>query len=193
MPSLPTRRRYQSGVATTLTSGIDSTAVTFTIADTTGWPSGSGNPFFVTIDPGNASEERVLCASRTTNTVTVVENGRGADGTTAKSHGAGAVVWPSLSATDADEANAHASATGTTATVNVHGLAQESVVVGTTDSQTLINKTISASNNTITGLVSQTNGTVTTASTASGVVRNIYVSTNDPAGGSDGDVWLKYS
>lgn len=44
----------------------------------------------------------------------------------------------------------------------------------------------------ITGVVSQTNGTVTTASTASGVVRNIYVSTSNPAGGSDGDVWLKY-
>lgn len=37
------------------------------------------------------------------------------------------------------------------------------------------------------------NGTVTTASTSSGVVRNIYVSTSDPSGGSDGDVWIKYT
>jgi hypothetical protein len=41
--------------------------------------------------------------------------------------------------------------------------------------------------------VNKTNGTVTTASTASGVVRNIYVSTSTPTGGSDGDVWLKYT
>lgn len=41
--------------------------------------------------------------------------------------------------------------------------------------------------------VSQTNGTVTTASTSSGVVRNIYASTSAPSGGNDGDVWLKYT
>jgi hypothetical protein len=43
------------------------------------------------------------------------------------------------------------------------------------------------------GTVSQTDGTVTTASTSSGVVRNIYISTSDPSGGMDGDVWIKYT
>ncbi len=43
-----------------------------------------------------------------------------------------------------------------------------------------------------TAFVSQTNGTVTTASTSSGVVRNTYVSTSSPTGGIDGDVWLVY-
>lgn len=37
------------------------------------------------------------------------------------------------------------------------------------------------------------NGTVTTASTSQGVIRNIHVSTNTPTGGIDGDVWLRYS
>jgi hypothetical protein len=37
------------------------------------------------------------------------------------------------------------------------------------------------------------NGTVTTASTSLTVVRNITLSTSDPSGGSDGDVWLKYT
>ena len=41
--------------------------------------------------------------------------------------------------------------------------------------------------------VNKTNGAVTTASTASAVVRNIHVSTSTPTGGSDGDVWLKYT
>lgn len=45
----------------------------------------------------------------------------------------------------------------------------------------------------ISGLVSRTNGTVTTAATGSTVVRNITLSTSDPTGGTDGDVWLKYT
>ena len=40
--------------------------------------------------------------------------------------------------------------------------------------------------------IKKVNGTVTTASTSSGVVRNIYTSTSNPTGGIDGDVWLKY-
>lgn len=44
----------------------------------------------------------------------------------------------------------------------------------------------------LSGVVSQTNGTVTTASTSSSVVRNITVSTSAPTGGNDGDVWLVY-
>jgi hypothetical protein len=42
-------------------------------------------------------------------------------------------------------------------------------------------------------LVSQTNGTVTTAATSSTVVRNITLSTSTPSGGIDGDVWLQYT
>ena len=43
-----------------------------------------------------------------------------------------------------------------------------------------------------TDVVSRTNGTVTTASTSSTVVRNITLSTSEPSGGTDGDVWLVY-
>lgn len=43
------------------------------------------------------------------------------------------------------------------------------------------------------GKVSETNGQVTTAAAGSGVVRNIYLSTSSPTGGSDGDVWLVYT
>jgi hypothetical protein len=45
----------------------------------------------------------------------------------------------------------------------------------------------------LSGRVSVTNGTVTTASTSSGVVRNIYTSTSAPSGGMDGDIWIVYS
>lgn len=40
--------------------------------------------------------------------------------------------------------------------------------------------------------IKKVDGAVTTASTSSGVVRNIYTSTSAPSGGIDGDVWLKY-
>jgi hypothetical protein len=41
--------------------------------------------------------------------------------------------------------------------------------------------------------VGTVNGTVTTAATGSTVVRNITLSTSDPSGGTDGQVWLKYT
>lgn len=43
------------------------------------------------------------------------------------------------------------------------------------------------------GKVDEVNGAVTTASTSLSVVRNITVSTDEPTGGSDGDVWLVYT
>lgn len=43
-----------------------------------------------------------------------------------------------------------------------------------------------------TATVSATNGKVATATTSDGVVRNIYASTDDPSGGNDGDIWVKY-
>jgi len=40
--------------------------------------------------------------------------------------------------------------------------------------------------------VNTVNGAVTTAATNQTVVRNITLSTSDPSGGSDGQIWLKY-
>jgi hypothetical protein len=120
------------------------TATSFTIADATNWPDGSTGNFWVTVDPNTASEERILCSSRSTTTVNVAASGRGKDGTIGIAHANSAVVWPSWSAQDADEANAHVSATGSTGSITVHGLAAGSNVVGTTDTQTLTNKTLTA-------------------------------------------------
>jgi hypothetical protein len=137
---MPTRRQYASGKPTTLAANISSIATTINITASTGWPDGSTGDFFVTIAANTANEERVLCSSRSGTIVTV--NSRGADGTTASSHSAGDDIWPSFSKTDADEANAHTSASASSATFTIHGLANGSSVVGTTDTQTLTNKTL---------------------------------------------------
>lgn len=41
--------------------------------------------------------------------------------------------------------------------------------------------------------VSRTAGTVESAPTSLGVVRNTYVSTSLPSGGMDGDIWMVYT
>lgn len=101
---------------------------------------------------------------------------------------------------------------GLRSATNVHGLAGS--VVGTSDTQTLTNKTLSGSSNTFTSIpqaavTSLTTDLATKASlagatftgnvsvvspTAAGSTgaRQITISTADPSGGSDGDVWIKY-
>lgn len=134
------RREYQAGKPTTLSADFNIGASSFSITAYDNWPDGAeGYNFWVTIDAGTAQEERVLCSSRTNGVVTVATSGRGADGTTESNHTSGATVWPSWSATDADEANAHINAS-----TAVHGLGSGVAVVGTTTTQTLTNKTLTS-------------------------------------------------
>lgn len=168
--TMPTRRQYQAGKVTTLTNPMTDVATSFTIADATNWPDGSTGNFWVTIDPNTASEERVLCSSRSSTTVTVASGGRGKDGTIAIAHANAAVVWPSWSAQDADEANAHVSSSGSTGSITVHGLAVGSNVVGTTDTQTLTNKTLSGG--TVTGTVTASGATLTSPTVTGAVINN---------------------
>ena len=143
------RREYTAGRPTTLSEAFAIDATTFTIADDGSaitWPTSNDFNFWVTIDAGTAQEERVLCSARTGRVVTVADGGRGVDGTTESNHSIGATVWPSWSATDADETNAHIESTGYASySRNVHGLGSgEGVVVGTTKEQTLTLKTLTS-------------------------------------------------
>lgn len=110
MPGYTRRAFAGAAVATTITGTINSSATSITIAAYTGWPSGS-NPFYVVIDAGTASEEKVLVTrtGSTDTTLNVVTSGRGVDGTTAASHSSGASIFVVFTATDADEANTVAS------------------------------------------------------------------------------------
>lgn len=139
------RYEHKGGAAsTTLTGTIDSDDMSFSVADGTGYPTGSVGSFWIVIDPGTATEEKVLCSSRATNAFTVASGGRGADDTTATAHQIGAVVRHVFTATEADQANAHIEST------TGHGAT--GAVVGTTNEQTLTNKTISGASNTFSNI-----------------------------------------
>jgi hypothetical protein len=95
-------RRYYSTVAarTTLSSSIDDTVTSVTVAATTGFP--VSFPYTLIIDQHASDQEvvEVTAASGTTLTVT-----RGVDGTTAVAHDAGSIVNHGVSARDYDEPN----------------------------------------------------------------------------------------
>jgi hypothetical protein len=132
-----TERLEHSGSSgpTTLAAEIAPAATTFTVVDATGFPTGAVGKFVVTLQRGTLDEERMLCSSRSGPSITVDQ--RGWDGTIARTHSAGATVEHTWSATEADQANDHTSSAG-----DVHGVVGD--VVGTTDAQTLSNKTLTA-------------------------------------------------
>lgn len=150
MVNLITRRDHR-GAATTalLTGGMSPSDTTFSISTNIGWPTGSVGPFFVVVDPGTGSEEKILVASQSTSVCTVASGGRGVDNTIAKTHAVNATCYPCWTSTEADELNVH----GATSAA-VHGVAGN--VVGDTDAQTLSNKTISGASNTLSAIPAAT-------------------------------------
>ena len=108
-------RRSYKGAANKvqLTKALGGSTEDLTIQTTTmnNWPDGLIGPFFIVIDRDLSSEEKILCATKSGNTLTVyddgVVNGRGADGTSVTSHASGAFVEHVFTATDADQANLH--------------------------------------------------------------------------------------
>lgn len=151
---MPTRRYYSSVARrTTLTSSVSSSATSITLTAATGLP--SSVPFTLLLDVGTVNEEVVEVTYRSGVNCTVT---RGVDGSTGVAHTSGGVVSHGFTARDLDEPNAHV-----VASTGVHGLS--GVAVGTTDTQSLTNKTLDSTNTiaqaAVTGLAATISGLAT--------------------------------
>lgn len=131
--------RYYSNLAAEmqLTASVNSSETVLALSGVAGLP--ATFPFTLVVDVGTASEEVVTCTGLTGLSATVT---RGADGTSATAHGSGSKVRHMLTARDLSEPQVHIAAAN-----GVHGV--NGSVVGTTDAQTLTNKTVDGSKNTL--------------------------------------------
>jgi hypothetical protein len=188
---------------TTITAEVDPTALTIPLADGTNWPDGSIGLFYMSLNKGALTEEKILCSGRAGNTIQVFSdvsgNGRGADGTVAQTHPVNSPAEHVWTATEADQANAHINETsgahGYPAPANLVTLDGDQTITGVKTMQAPILETPVVTDPAATG------GTHTAATkmSLSGAqaeaefrVRNTYIGVGDPDNslGNDGDLFI---
>lgn len=138
---MPSGQQYATNVPqTTLVSGLTNVATTFGVSSSTNWPA---TPFTAVIDLAQSNQEPIDVINVSGVNWTVV---RAVDNTTAFSHAANAPITHADIGRDFRESRSHLDASSSPDVTGypVHGLANGSSVVGTTDAQILSNKTIAA-------------------------------------------------
>lgn len=168
----PGAARFYSStfVQTSLASGISAGATSYNVGTTTGAP---GTPFVVSVDQNSATEELMLVTNVSGLTYTVT---RGVGGTSAVSHSTGASVVHVMYAQDLTDAGGHIGSFDA-----VHGLSSGSLVVGTTDTQTLTNKTLTTPTITTPSITSPT----ITGTTTAGVINSAAITSTAEIKGVD--------
>ena len=131
-------RNYTSTLdSKTLALAMNSSVTTMQLNNLTGVPA---YPFTLVIEPDTSNEEILTILSLDAGTTVNIT--RAQDGTSAVSHAIGSEVRHMITARDLQEPQNHMAASSA-----VHGVTGS--VVGTTDAQTLTNKTIDFNSNTI--------------------------------------------
>lgn len=184
-------RYYANAPATTLAASCTSLATSIEVTATTGFP--VSYPYTLIIDRGLSTEEAVSVTNASGTTLTVT---RGIDSTTAFAHTNGASVVHGITAQDVREPNSHVNASSA-----VHGLTGS--VVGTTDTQALTNKDLTAGTNsfptslvTLTDTQTLTNKTLALGSnTVSGTKAqfNTAVTDGNPVWDNEIGLWSAYT
>lgn len=139
---MPTGQQYATNVPQTFITGqINPTATVMSVNSSSGWP--TSFPFTAILEIGTSLQEPIDVTNISGTTWTIV---RAIDGTVGFTHNPNATVTHGDIGRDFREARAHIDASGSNDSTghNVHGLAGGSFVVGTTDTQALSNKTLSA-------------------------------------------------
>lgn len=131
---MPTGQQYATNVPQTFITGqINPTATMMSVNSSSGWPA---TPFTAILEIGSSLQEPIDVTNVTGTTWTIV---RAIDGTAGFTHQVNATVTHGDIGRDFREARTHIDAS-----TGVHGISGGSSVVGTTDTQTLSNKTLAS-------------------------------------------------